>query len=673
MAVSYLAQPKIFIDGSEAASSLLEDVLQIVVEESLHLPAMFTLVISNPRFSGQADDSINQHAKLFAIGKKIKISFAASTTESKEFSQGEKGTVIEGEITGMETHFTKDSQAPIIVRGYDVAHRLHRGRFNRSFQDKTDGDIVGKIIQEVGISKGTVDQGNGPHDYVFQENQTNMEFLRERAARNGFELFVQDNKLNFRKPKAESTLELVWLKELQSFHVRVSSAEQVSSVEVRGWDYKEKKAVVETAKSQSLITSTDEGEGKKTSSSFGGKPSSPKMIVVDQPFFLKKEATAIANSLFNELSGEFVQADARADGSPEIRPGKKVKLKEMGKYSGSYYITETRHLYQEGIYTTDFSVRGLRDGDLFSTVKQPRRLQPGQTLMVGIVTDNQDPEGWGRVRVKFPTLTPEDDGSAHASNWARVVAIGASAERGLYCLPEIDDEVLVAFEHGDIHRPYILGGVWNGKDKTPDTIKDSVVEGKVRLRTFKTRTGHQWQFVEEDKDSSKKGFYLKTVYGHEINCHDTDEEKFIEIKTKDGNQFLLNDKEEMIQVKTKGGHTMTFSDKDKKIEIKSTKGHAIAMDDSGKEISLSSVGNLNIKADKDISIKGKNITIDGSSNITQKVSGTKATLSSQSFTAKGSNSATVEGGMSATLKGGTSVTVKGGMSASVKATSVSLG
>ena len=83
-------------------------------------------------------------------------------------------------------------------------------------------------------------------------------------------------------------------------------------------------------------------------------------------------------------------------------------------------------------------------------------------------------------------------------------------------MPEINDEVLVAFEHGDIHRPYVIGGVWNGKDATPNPVADDVANGKVRLRTFKTRVGHKIQFVEEDKGISKKGAYIETAEGHKI-------------------------------------------------------------------------------------------------------------------------------------------------------------
>ena len=198
-------------------------------------------------------------------------------------------------------------------------------------------------------------------------------------------------------------------------------------------------------------------------------------------------------------------------------------------------------------------MRGLRGGDILTTLAPQKQLEPGQTLLVGIVTDNEDPEGWGRVKVKFPTLTEE-----HASNWARVVAIGEGKERGFDCLPEINDEVLVAFEQGDIHRPYILGAVWNGKDKTPNPVKDAVVDGKVRLRTFKTRVGHKIQFVEEDKGSSKKGACIETAGGHKILINDS--EKFVEIKTSGGQKFRLDDSKESVEIETSGGQNLKLDD-----------------------------------------------------------------------------------------------------------------
>jgi hypothetical protein len=150
----YVAKPNLEIDGKEASDDLMEDILQISVEESLHLPGMFTIVIQNAYSPGRKEDKPWKHQDLFAIGKPIKIGFSSSTTASHEFEQEEKGYVLEGEITAMETHFTSGSQAPVIIRGYDVSHRLHRGRYNRSFQNMKDSDIVKKIAEEVGIPKG---------------------------------------------------------------------------------------------------------------------------------------------------------------------------------------------------------------------------------------------------------------------------------------------------------------------------------------------------------------------------------------------------------------------------------------------------------------------------------------------------------------------------------------
>ncbi|MFN6486093.1 MULTISPECIES: VgrG-related protein [unclassified Nostoc] len=636
MPASYTAIPTLKIDGQPASDSLLEDILQITVEESLHVPGMFTLVIRNDYYSAREGENPWLYDNTFTIGKSIEIGFTSSNTEDADFNAANQSTLLKGEITAVEAQFNAESQAPIIIQGYDVSHRLHRGRYNRSFQNKKDSDIVSQIIGEAGITAGTIDETGGPYGfgdpvgYIFQENQTNMEFLRERAARNGFELFVQDGKLNFRKPSGGNSLNLKWLKDITNFHVRVSSTEQVSSVEVRGWDYKNKQAIVSTKSAQTaqVVTSIDQGKGTQTSTAFN---SSPKMIVVDKPVFSSKESDAIAQALFNELSGEFVQADAQAVGNPDIRPGKVISLKDMGKYSGSYYVTETRHIFQSRVYNTEFSIRGLRGDDLFTAMTPQARLQPGQTLIVGIVTNNNDPKKWSRVRVKFPTLTEE-----HESDWARVVGIGAGSSRGFDCLPEVNDEVLIGFEHGDIHRPFVIGNVWNGKDAPPTSVQESVADGKVRLRTFKTRLGHTLQFVEEDKGSSKKGVYVNTVDGHKLNINDTD--KKIEIKTKDGHQVLLDDQKKKIEIKTNGGNICN-------------------LDDQGRKITLTGTGEIELTAPQKITLKVGGSSIEVSmSNIKLRMGGNTIELGGAGIKIESAMTTTVKG-LTTTIKGDTTVAV----------------
>lgn len=641
---AYVAEPIIEIDGQPAPANLLEDILEISVEENLQQPGKFTMVINNDYYTGRSQDQSWRHASLFEIGKSIKIGFSSSTTEAREFDQEKKDYILEGEITGIECNFTSGSQAPMIIRGYDVSHRLTRGRYNRSFQNMTDTDIVKKIAGEVGIQTGTIDDTGGPYGYgdiggangyIFQQHQTNLEFLRERANRHGFELFVKDNKLNFRKPKVENSLELEWLKELHSFEVKVNSDEQVSEVEVRGWDYSKKQPIVETASKGQVFTKIEHGEGIKTSTIFKGQPPKPKMVVVDQPVSNASEAKKIAQALCDELAGEFVRADAKAEGNPQIRTGKTVKLKDMGKYAGEYYVTSCRHLFQERVYTTEFSVGGSRgEGGIASVMSSSSTTKAAQTFMVGLVTDNKDPNSWGRVRVKFPSLTDE-----HASYWARVVAPGAGQNRGFDCLPEINDEVLVAFEHGDMHRPYVLGGVWNGKDAPSEKVDDSVVGGKVRLRTFKTRTGHKLQCVEEDKGSSKKGVYVDTVAGHHV---------------------YMNDTEKFAEVKTNGGHQVRLDDQKKKILIQTTNGNKCEMSDNGDKITISANQKIEITAPTGITLTVGSNTIEMSPTGIKIQASPTMDIQGVTTTVKGTAAANIEGATTS-VKGTAMVQVQGAL------------
>ncbi len=113
--------------------------------------------------------------------------------------------------------------------------------------------------------------------------------------------------------------------------------------------------------------------------------------------------------------------------------------------------------------------------------------------VIGIVTSNEDPDKLGRVKVRFPWLTDDD-----ASHWARVSSPMAGNGRGLYLLPEIDDEVLVVFEQGIIEHPYVIGALWNGKDKPPAENSD----GKNNCRVLKSRSGHI--IVLDDTDGDEK-------------------------------------------------------------------------------------------------------------------------------------------------------------------------
>jgi uncharacterized protein involved in type VI secretion and phage assembly len=109
--------------------------------------------------------------------------------------------------------------------------------------------------------------------------------------------------------------------------------------------------------------------------------------------------------------------------------------------------------------------------------------------VIGIVSNNEDPDGMGRVKLKFPWLSEKDE-----SDWARVAAPMAGINRGIYFLPEVNDEVLVLFEQGDLNFPYVIGALWNGVDKPP--VKNDGGENNVRL--IKSRSGHCIRLTDEN-------------------------------------------------------------------------------------------------------------------------------------------------------------------------------
>jgi uncharacterized protein involved in type VI secretion and phage assembly len=129
-------------------------------------------------------------------------------------------------------------------------------------------------------------------------------------------------------------------------------------------------------------------------------------------------------------------------------------------------------------------------------------------VVIGIVVSLDDPDGLGRVKLSFPWMS---DGEP-LSNWARIAAPMAGAERGMQFMPEIDDEVLVAFDQGDLRFPFVLGFLWNGVDKPP--------EEEPTRRVIKTVSGHTLTF--DDTEGEEK-VSIETAGGHLVGLDDSGE------------------------------------------------------------------------------------------------------------------------------------------------------
>jgi uncharacterized protein involved in type VI secretion and phage assembly len=130
----------------------------------------------------------------------------------------------------------------------------------------------------------------------------------------------------------------------------------------------------------------------------------------------------------------------------------------------------------------------------------------------GLVSDIKDPDGQGRVRVTLP-WSPDTDGSRYEA-WARVATLMSGNNRGGWFIPDVNDEVLIAFESGDTRRPYVIGGLWNGSDAPPEAMDGA---GNNYKKVLRSRNGVK--ITLDDQDGQEK-LILETPGGQKITMKD---------------------------------------------------------------------------------------------------------------------------------------------------------
>jgi uncharacterized protein involved in type VI secretion and phage assembly len=467
------------LGGSDAPEDLLSSIEEVVVEDDVNLPAAMTL-----RLTDQSLEWVD-HAAL-AIGTEMEVLMGRGDARDR---------IGIGEIVALELDH-RPGTVRVIVQAFDRGHRLHRGRHVRTFQQMSDSDVVGRIAQDLGL-QADADVTSPQHEYIIQDNLSDFDFLAERALLAGAELSVDDETVRFRRPNGASTqpVELSWEDGLIEFSVRLTAAAQVSEVEVRGWDPGQKQAITSTVSDSDAAPSIGVQPGDIRSSAFG----SATALVTERPVKDAAQAQAIAQAALDHATGAIVRADGVVHGNPLIKAGSRIKIKGMGdRLSGTYDVTSTTHVCSPSTgYETRFSIRGRRRGTLVelaagAPTQESRRAAP----TIGIVTNAKDPDNQGRVKVKFPWLSDDEE-----SAWARLISPMAGPERGLQLVPEVDDEVVVIFERGDPNRPMIVGALWNGKDASPLGGDAIAGDGAVQKRMLKTRIGHT--ILLDDSDASK--------------------------------------------------------------------------------------------------------------------------------------------------------------------------
>lgn len=492
------------INGSALPDKWALALYEAIVESSIHLPDMCTIEFRVNEIDALDDTSVVD------IGKEVEV----SATANKE-SVDSESVIFKGYIAALDIEFPERDLPRIFMRAYPKAYGLHLGTKFRSFVQVTDGDIATKIAGEAGL-KVSVDATSTVHKHVFQANQTNWEFLQERARLNGYVLVGRGQDLKFVKPATlqGSAVEVKYGSELIELHVTRTLAGQVTKSEVRSWDSMNKRFVSGQATSPTWSPTT---LPQSLQSQLGSLGANSPATLATRALVTQGEAQQIAKANLDSYGSRHVNARGVCIGLPTLLSGGRIRLANIGtRFSGEYTVTRVRHILnsKQG-YITEFSVGGMDSETLASTVAPPpvngrgSGVSPWTTLVPAIVTNNKDDEGRvGRVKVKYPWL---DD--SQESHWARVIMPGAGNARGLMILPEVNDEVLVGFLHGDFNNPYVLGGLWNSQDMPPHPQADTTINGKTEIRGLKTRIGQELTFVDE---AGKEKILLKDTKGNSI-------------------------------------------------------------------------------------------------------------------------------------------------------------
>ena len=338
---------RVRINGSELPELARTDLIEACVDESIDAPGMFTLRLINWDMSRLQVTWVDD--RRFAEGGEVEIQMGyVDRLEA----------LIVGEITGLEPEFCAGEVPTLTVRGYDRRHRLLRGRRTRSFTQMKDSDIARRVAAELQLT-AEVEDTRVTLDYVLQHNQTDMEFLRDRAQRIGYEVIVDDKRLRFRPRRftAGATLTLARDEDLLEFYPRLSTLGQVPRVAVRGWDPKEKTALVAEAGPGDVAGTMD---GTTVGPAAAGRAFGEVTAAsVTRPVSSRAEADQIARGQLNEMALAYITGEGVCVGRTDLRAGGVIRIEGIGtRFSGSYYVTATRHRYSpDRGYRTGFNVR----------------------------------------------------------------------------------------------------------------------------------------------------------------------------------------------------------------------------------------------------------------------------------------------------------------------------
>jgi uncharacterized protein involved in type VI secretion and phage assembly len=563
------------IDGSPV--SWVVSSLELNQEAFEHhvLKVSLTADLTSPDFKTQLDATNSYHG---LIGKSINVIIKPT----EDYAISESPLEFAGLVTNLHISSRGDSLATVIVEAKSPTIKMDFVKKFRAFLNASRANVADQLIGAYAIEKAGIEfSGDATYtpEYMIQWQETDWDFLVMLASVTNSWLYYDGKKLQIATAATQNQKTLVWAKSVGSINISLN-AQQINHT-VRGWDHAQKQAFV----GQQSSSTSFSGLAQRSFAGSRELSSETSNSAADSGFH-SNEVKLLAQSLGREAVSGLMEGTIQTN-VPSIKVGDTVKLEEAGAaYNGVYFVTGVTHHIEGNVgYFNELEVLPLEAAVPSRVISESRvrRADP----MPALVTNIEDPESRGRIKVQFPML--DNNGNPLESYWLPFVSPYAGRERGFYFIPEIDDQVLVIFENGDPTQPVVIGSMWNGRDLPPAGIYTPDNDNKI----IYTRSGHQLIFRE------KSG-----------------EEK-IEIIDKTGKNTIVIDS---------ANNTVTITaDKDivlkAKENISMEAGKAFTVKATNDVSIESSSGNATLKASQGITIDGMSVDATAKGNMNMKANG----------------------------------------------------
>jgi uncharacterized protein involved in type VI secretion and phage assembly len=540
--------PRIKINGANASAALLGRLIDIRVDRRLNLTGSATI-----RCGG------TQAGLPLEMAAKVEISSPAGDL------------AFSGAVTAVEVE-RYDAQHRVTTFGLlDHTWKLRHTSKAMTRLKATTSDVASELVSAIGIS-ASVDPTPTKYDYLLQ-NGNDLDYLDGLLARENLDWWCEGETFYAKQLDATNSItRKVKAVELERLSVR-ASAVRPDRVVVRGWS-NDHVAVSGQKDLQAQDLGAD-GDMAQLALSGGTDLGQQVHSTAALPVVDAAEANRLAESALIRAASTAVRAELEGPGLWAVNPGEVVELVDADDATGKYLVTEVQHRFADGV-TSSRIISGDRRPPAIDGAGGA--VDPAAAVLNGIVvaqvTDIDDPATKGRVRARFPGLDEQQE-----SDWARVSSISAGSGRGSSLRPEVGDEVLMAFEGGDLRKPVVLGSLFTSKTALPDL---ALKGGKFE----RTTVLHQ--------------------FGHQILMWDQGSEIGFEIRHKNGATFWVDDKK--IEVKGAGGQTETIIEQGQSKILMKNDGTVTI---SGTKIVLDAQGNVEVKATADVKLEGLNVKGNG--------------------------------------------------------------